>query len=73
MLKKGEIIKLKQVDHVANENKILSNLDHPFIVRIFLYQVKMEGFTQDSKYLYFALEFVAGGELFTYLRGIGKL
>lgn len=33
----------------------------------------MEGFAQDQRYLYFMLEFVAGGELFTYLRGVGKL
>jgi hypothetical protein len=33
----------------------------------------MEGFAQDSRYLYFLLEFVAGGELFTYLRNVGKL
>ena len=33
----------------------------------------MEEFAQDPKYLYFALEYVPGGELFTYLRGIGKL
>jgi len=37
ILKKAEIIRLKQVDHVINENTILSNLDHPFIVG-------MEGF-----------------------------
>ena len=32
----------------------------------------MEGFTQDEKYLYLVIEFVKGGELFTYLRGKGK-
>jgi hypothetical protein len=32
----------------------------------------MDGFTQDERYLYLVLEFVRGGELFTYLRGIGK-
>lgn len=33
----------------------------------------MEGFSQDSRYLYFMLEFVAGGELFAYLRSTGAL
>lgn len=33
ILKKAEIIRLKQVDHVINENTLLSNVDHPFIVR----------------------------------------
>jgi serine/threonine protein kinase len=31
-LKKAEIIRLKQVDHVINENTILGNLQNPFIV-----------------------------------------
>jgi len=43
-LKKGELIRLKQVDHIINENRILANMNHPYIV-------KMEGFCQDSKYL----------------------
>lgn len=66
MLKKSDIVKSKQVDHVMNENQILSMINHPFIVN-------MEGFCQDAKYLYFVLEFVSGGELFTYLRGVGSL
>jgi protein kinase A len=32
MLKKAEIIKSKQVDHVLNENTILNMIKHPFIV-----------------------------------------
>ena len=33
MLKKSDIVKSKQVDHVMNENQILSMINHPFIVR----------------------------------------
>ena len=33
----------------------------------------MLGFTQDDRFLYFVLEYVQGGELFTYLRNKGKL
>ena len=65
ILKKSELIKLKQVDHILNEIKILSMIDHPFLVYT-------DGFNQDSKYLYVVLELVNGGELFTYLRGVGK-
>lgn len=65
ILKKAEIIKLKQVDHIMNETNIMVSLSHPFITG-------MDGFTQDERYLYLMLEFVKGGELFTYLRGKGK-
>jgi protein kinase A len=33
-LKKADIIKLRQVDHVISENNILSNIDHPFLVSL---------------------------------------
>ncbi len=65
ILKKAEIIKLKQVDHIMNETNILASIEHPFIIY-------MDGFTQDERYLYLVLEFIQGGELFTYLRGQGK-
>jgi len=32
MLKKVEIIKLKQVDHVISENSILADINHPKLV-----------------------------------------
>ena len=31
-MKKIELIKSQQVDHISNEYKILSTLTHPFIV-----------------------------------------
>jgi hypothetical protein len=34
MLKKTEIIRLKQVEHVRSEKKILENIHHPFIVEL---------------------------------------
>jgi len=33
----------------------------------------MLGYSQDDRYLYFMLEYIEGGELFTYLRNKGKL
>ena len=62
-LKKYEIIKSKQVDHLKNEVYILNSVQHPFIV-------KMAGMTQDNRFLYIGMEFVVGGELFTYLRRV---
>lgn len=31
-LKKSDIIKLRQVDHVISENTILADIDHPLLV-----------------------------------------
>lgn len=62
ILKKFEIIRQKQVDHLYSEYKILSIMNHPFIV-------ELKGVnTLDSKYLYLILEYVPGGELFSLLR-----
>jgi protein kinase A len=43
ILKKAEIIKLKQVDHIMNEVRILSVIDHPFLVR-FRNKIKLYNF-----------------------------
>lgn len=66
IMKKIEIIRSKQTDHIMNEISILNSINHPFII-------SLEGVSQDDKYIYLALELVNGGELFTYLRGVGKL
>lgn len=31
-LKKSAVIKLKQIDHIKSEKKVLAAIDHPFIV-----------------------------------------
>lgn len=36
-LKKADIIKLRQVDHVISENTILADIDHPFLVSAFAF------------------------------------
>lgn len=65
LMKKIDIIKSKQTDHIMNEVKILSMIDHPFVIQF-------DGFTQNNKYIYISMELVNGGELFTYLRGTGR-
>ena len=66
MLKKSEVIRLKQVEHVKSEKDILLSIEHPFIVTL------VAAF-QDEKRLYMLMEFVNGGELFSYLRRQGRL
>lgn len=64
VLKKLEIVRLKQVEHTMNEKSILEKLDHPFIVNMF-------GSFQDPHNLYIVLEYVSGGEMFSFLRRSG--
>ncbi|RKP02942.1 hypothetical protein CXG81DRAFT_10181 [Caulochytrium protostelioides] len=65
VLRKAEVIRMKQVEHTVNEKSILEVLDHPFLV-------KLHGTFQDSANLYLVMEYVQGGELFSYLRRCGR-
>jgi len=65
ILKKSEVIYLKQVDHVKTEKKILEEISHPFIVNL-------KGSFQDPLNLYLLLEYVIGGEFFSHLRKAGR-
>ncbi|KAH7037398.1 kinase-like domain-containing protein [Microdochium trichocladiopsis] len=62
ILRKAEVIKLKQVDHVRHERQILGDVaGFPFITEL------MASFS-DHDSLYMLLDYVPGGELFSYLR-----
>lgn len=67
MLKKSEVIRFQQVEHMISEKRILQTLSlepHPFIVHL--------GATfHDTRYLYMVLEYIIGGEFFSYLRSAG--
>lgn len=65
IMKKTEVVRLKQVEHVHSERRIQATLLHPFIVR-------MAGSFQDTNNLYMVLELVIGGELFSHLRRAGR-
>ncbi|KAL4492097.1 hypothetical protein ABPG73_003045 [Tetrahymena malaccensis] len=65
MMKKIEIVKLKQVEHIKSEKKILSQIKHPFLV-------ELKGTFQDEIYIYMLFEFVSGGEIFSRLRKEGR-
>lgn len=53
-------------DHVLQEMRVMRRLDHPYIAKLF-------SCLQDNQYIYFVLELLQGGELFTHLRNRGKL
>ncbi|KAF4654405.1 hypothetical protein FOL46_008735 [Perkinsus olseni] len=66
ILKKSEVIRLKQIEHVKAEREILEKLSHPFIVNLFTT-------FRDDKRLFMLMEYVNGGELFSHLRKAGRL
>lgn len=66
VLSKRRLVHCKQVEHVLNEKNIMSSLDFPFLTRL-AYSFK------DNANLFLVLEFVNGGELFTYLIENGAL
>jgi len=61
VLRKTEIVRLRQVEHVNSERYIMSRARHPFIVDLY-------ATFQDSMNIYMLLSYVPGGELFTHLR-----
>lgn len=62
MCYKNTVIKLKQIDHVRHERRILGEVSgHPFITNL------LTSFS-DRDFLYLLLDYVPGGELFSYLR-----
>ncbi|OMJ21992.1 cAMP-dependent protein kinase catalytic subunit PRKX [Smittium culicis] len=65
VLKKAQVVKLKQVEHISNEKNILSFIKHSFIVNL-------KCSFQDIRNLYMVMEFVPGGELFSHLRRAGR-
>mmetsp|Transcript_98946 Transcript_98946/g.284269 ORF Transcript_98946/g.284269 Transcript_98946/m.284269 type:complete len:360 (-) Transcript_98946:79-1158(-) len=66
IMKKSEVIRLKQVEHIKAETGILATIEHPFIVNLL-------ATFQDESRLFLLLEFINGGELFSHLRKEGRL
>ncbi|KIV90760.1 hypothetical protein, variant [Exophiala mesophila] len=62
VLKKVDVIKLKQVEHVRNERDVLAAVaGHPFITNL------ITSFSDETS-LYMLLDYTPGGEIFSYLR-----
>ncbi|KAI9777294.1 MAG: serine/threonine protein kinase, AGC [Candelina submexicana] len=62
ILRKVDIIRLKQVEHIRNERNVLAAVaGHPFITTL------ITSFS-DRDTLYMLLDYCPGGEVFTYLR-----
>ncbi|KAI8879653.1 kinase-like protein [Backusella circina FSU 941] len=61
VLKKAEIVQLKQVEHTNDERAILTSIKNHFIVNLW-------SSFQDDGNLYMVMDYVPGGELFSVLR-----
>ncbi|KAI5303707.1 camp-dependent protein kinase catalytic subunit, partial [Ascosphaera pollenicola] len=61
VLKKEQVVKMKQIEHTNDERRMLQWVKHPFLVTLW-------GTFQDARNLYMVMDFVEGGELFSLLR-----
>ncbi|KAK7923296.1 cAMP-dependent protein kinase type 2 [Apiospora marii] len=65
VLKKAQVVKMKQVEHTNDERRMLSEVKHPFLITLW-------GTFFDCKNIYMVMDFVEGGELFSLLRKSGR-
>ncbi len=65
VLRKSEIVRLKQVEHINSERHILERVRHPCIVELYATY-------QDHLNVYMLLSYIPGGELFSHLRRAGR-
>lgn len=61
VLKKHQVVKMKQIEHTNDERRMLKLVEHPFLIR-------MWGTFQDAKNLFMVMDYIEGGELFSLLR-----
>ena len=61
VISKADIIKKKFLDNIKNEKEILLKINHPFVV-------KMEYCFASPTYIFFAMAFKQGGELYRHLK-----
>ena len=62
----AKVVKLQQVEHTLSEKRILGAVEFPNLIY-------MMAHFKDNSNLYFVLEFVCGGEMFSHLRRVARL
>ncbi|KAI9999158.1 hypothetical protein PInf_003976 [Phytophthora infestans] len=60
ILNKASVVAYKQQRNVVNEKSVMTQCNHPFLLKLYTTY-------KDAARLYLLIEFVQGGELFTYL------
>lgn len=66
IMEKAKVVKLQQVEHTLSEKRILGAVDFPNLIYMLAH-------FKDNSNLYFVLQFVCGGEMFSYLRREARL
>lgn len=65
IIKKAAVVESEQtISHTVTENRVLKHLEHPFVVRLFY------AFQTDDR-LFFVMEYINGGEIYTHLKRSG--
>jgi serine/threonine protein kinase len=65
ILKKKQMIKRNQVEHIKTERSILELIDNPFII-------KLKYAFQNPQKLYLVMEYCPGGELFFHIQRVER-
>ena len=65
VLKKKQMIKRNQVEHIKAERKIMELIDHPFIE-------KLQYAFQNPQKLYLVMDYCPGGELFFHIQRVER-
>jgi len=66
MMKKTELVRLKQVEHAKNEVQILTRIAHPFITTLYHYYM-------DERHVGLLQEYVPGGQLYRLIGNNARL
>lgn len=65
VLKKKNMIKQNQIEHIKSERKIMELIDHPFII-------KLKYAFQNPEKLYLVMDYCQGGELFFHIQRVQR-
>jgi len=60
-MKKRQLMKLKQLDHIMNEKRLQSSFTFPFLI-------ECKNSFKDNSNVFLQMEYMPGGEMFTHLR-----
>ncbi|KAJ3161989.1 camp-dependent protein kinase catalytic subunit [Geranomyces michiganensis] len=65
-MRKDNVVKMQQVQHVQNERHLMENIRNPFLVGL-------EATFQDSQHIFMIIDYMPGGDLFGQIQRLGNL